>query len=483
MSFSAELKDFIGAYKEARTMRKGNVSDALAQRKLELQEKMDEARIAHYEAMDAKLAARGSGSGGSVSDYSEEASGAGGPPDDGEHAIPANPNGTPNGAPTQSDDGATGLQSSELAPTYLPDDMSRTAFGASGGLMGAPQIPPLPVVGAQSPAAPAGPAAGPEISPAAYKMAGADAKAAMRAAIKAAGRVPAMSPDEMEAVSKTVDPTGQMPPHLKSAIVLGQFYNHFQQKGQAEQGARAAAGLLLANKQAVQKLGGAALQAFASGDMRQAASLFNDAVNRFPSGHAINVQVDPRKGLTYTLHENGEQIQSAAAKPEQFGRVIQAVADGSAYDKEWLQSAKGEDVLAGDAGADTLSGGAAPAIPPKGGMTAAKRSKPPGARSGEAGTDLVLPKGVTRTEPYGGPAGWKWVGKGRNKHKETYGWQGGKPPLEGTFGHEGTPTGGSGSAVTDQVLPAGVRKTQASSDAPMGFFTLTNANGEEYEVP
>ena len=148
-----------------------------------------------------------------------------------------------------------------------------------------------------------------------------------------------LSMEEYEAVLQKVDPNGAMPAHLKSAAVLAEGYRYFLERGDHSRAEIFARQILITQKAMSQTLGALSLQAIEQGDLQSACRLFNDACNRFPSGHEIEVRPDDRAGLVYRVNENGKEVEVGRLNTEQFWELTEGVANGSAFLTEISQFA------------------------------------------------------------------------------------------------------------------------------------------------
>lgn len=239
------------------------------------------------------------------------------------------------------------------------EEPAALSFGAPAApaAPAAPEALPLSM-GQPAPAAPAAPAPAPEapaVNPEASRVvvqkAGEAADAAARSfslelerpasAVDADGQgEPAtdivnnrggLSMEEYQQVLTKVDPNGRMAPHLQSAAVLAEGYRHFTEQGDLRRAETFAKQILVTQKNMSQTLGALSLQAIEAGNLPEACRLFNDACNKFPSGHEISVTPDERSGLVYTVRNNGEVVDQGRLNTEQFWEQATGVANGSAF--------------------------------------------------------------------------------------------------------------------------------------------------------
>lgn len=143
-----------------------------------------------------------------------------------------------------------------------------------------------------------------------------------------------LSPREWEAAIKAIDPNGEIPSHLKGAAVLSSTYRYFVEKGQPEKAARIAKAIIIADKQMTQTLGALAMNAIQNGDQQAAAKLLGDAFNRFPSGHEIKVGTGPNGQLTYSVMDDGKEVDKGTLSTDQFWALAGQVRNGSLFIQE-----------------------------------------------------------------------------------------------------------------------------------------------------
>jgi hypothetical protein len=143
----------------------------------------------------------------------------------------------------------------------------------------------------------------------------------------------AMTPEEVESMRKTVDPNDQLSTHLKSAATLSAAYDYFMGKGQQEKAVRAAKGFLVAERRMTQTLGALTLQAFEDGNVNEACRLLNDACNRFPSGHKIEVTPNKQGVLVYQVSNEDGVVEQGRLSGDEFVEFATGVADGRLYTK------------------------------------------------------------------------------------------------------------------------------------------------------
>ena len=140
-----------------------------------------------------------------------------------------------------------------------------------------------------------------------------------------------LSMDEYKQIISTIDPNGEIPAYLKSAAALAATHRYFLEQGQPEKARRVAKGILILNKEMTQTLGALAQNAMEDGDVASAARLVSDAANQFPTGHQFQVGTGPNGELTYTVMENGKEVNKGALSPDQLWELTGKVKDGSLF--------------------------------------------------------------------------------------------------------------------------------------------------------
>jgi len=154
-----------------------------------------------------------------------------------------------------------------------------------------------------------------------------------------AGNRGGLSMQEYQEAVQKIDPDGRIPAHLQSAAVLAEGYRYFQGRGELQKAEVFAQQILITQKQMSQTLGALSMQAIEAGDLASACRLFNDACNKFPSGHDINVAPDDMRGLTFEVLNDGEVIEKGRLNTEQLWEMATGVSNGSAFLTQVVQFA------------------------------------------------------------------------------------------------------------------------------------------------
>lgn len=147
-----------------------------------------------------------------------------------------------------------------------------------------------------------------------------------------------LSQEEYSAAYQAIDREGRIPAHMQGTAMMAEGYQYYIDRGQPERAVVFARQIMISLKEASQTFGAMALEAIEQGDIESACRFFNDACNRFPSGHEIRVDQDPRTGvLTYVVNNNGEEIERGNMDVGQFFEYTTGIANGSAFLQQVVQ--------------------------------------------------------------------------------------------------------------------------------------------------
>ena len=136
---------------------------------------------------------------------------------------------------------------------------------------------------------------------------------------------------DYETIMKTVDPEGKLPEHLKTSAALGAAFKVIKDP---QKKVKLAKGVLGSAMEQSQILGSLVPDALRSGNVNEACRLFNDACNKFPTGHQVVVTpID--QGFSYKVKdEAGKVVMDGNLTPEQLMQMSGQVADGSLFIRE-----------------------------------------------------------------------------------------------------------------------------------------------------
>lgn len=138
----------------------------------------------------------------------------------------------------------------------------------------------------------------------------------------------ALSPEEFDTILKTIDPEGKLPEHMRTAAVLGAAFNTVKDPARKYKLAR---GVLGSAMEQSQILGSLVPEALQNGNVNEACRLFNDACNKFPTGHRVEV-TPSKQGFTYVvLDAESNVVMDGKLTPAEFMEASGQVADGSMF--------------------------------------------------------------------------------------------------------------------------------------------------------
>jgi hypothetical protein len=398
MSFSAEMKDFIGAYSAGQKINasrtdqdyKEVLTDAQKQKTvrdndpetLELASKQARAELAKTTdsmATAASNRAHLAATTGYTNALAKRIAAAGDPqaiPGSGlfpQGAVPLGP--TPSGAPVAPgalpigpstlnteayadgglvpDDEATEAvpdnEVSEAVPVNAPTDVSargRTPGAAPAGLEGV--ISPALVHDATK--------AGYTWGANAYGLTGTGAikspSAAAKAKLFAQGHG-GLTDEEMNAAKKAVDPEGKLTDSQRNMAALGTVYQFWANKGEGEKASKVAFQMLQHYRNATQRYAAIAAHAAESGDMDLATKAALKAYANVPDGRDIHIEAspdNPKQLIYYYTDEKGNEIAKGIATPQQLAASAMGLASGG-FDKAILSAAGAREEASGPKGA------------------------------------------------------------------------------------------------------------------------------------
>lgn len=140
-----------------------------------------------------------------------------------------------------------------------------------------------------------------------------------------------MSLQEFDTMLNAIDPEKKLPKHLETAAVLGAAFNTIEDPQKKYKLAR---GVLRSAMEQSQILGSMVPQALQAGKVNEACRLFNDACNKFPTGHEVIV-TPIAQGFSYEVKDaEGKTVMDGNLTPEELLQMSGKVADGSAFIEE-----------------------------------------------------------------------------------------------------------------------------------------------------
>jgi hypothetical protein len=148
-----------------------------------------------------------------------------------------------------------------------------------------------------------------------------------------------MTPKEMDAVRKTVDPEGKLTESQRNMAALGAVYQYQVNKGNPEGAQKLAFGMLQHFRLASQRYAAIAAHAAQEGDMDLATTAAVKAYANVPDGKDLAVFKDEDGKLNYSFtDENGKTIVKGIATPQQLAASAMGLASGG-FDKALMQAA------------------------------------------------------------------------------------------------------------------------------------------------
>lgn len=161
--------------------------------------------------------------------------------------------------------------------------------------------------------------------------------------------VKAATPEEMKAIRRAVDPTGEMDKRVVGAKELVKVYNFFLEKGDIVKARSIARQILKANEEATRLQGILALDSLRAGDLVSSSKLVTDAYNEnVPDGGSIEATPTPKGTVLYKIDRPGYAKQQGEIGAAEMWKLATGMADGSLYIKRLIALAAeapvGEDV-------------------------------------------------------------------------------------------------------------------------------------------
>jgi hypothetical protein len=142
---------------------------------------------------------------------------------------------------------------------------------------------------------------------------------------------PGITLQEVEQMRATVDPNGEMSSNLRSLATNAEAYTYFKNRGELDKAANAAKHYMLAERNASQMQGVLALNALQEGNVAQACQLINNACERFPTAHEINVTPGQNGLVNYSVEEAGKVLEQGTVSTQQLMEMTGQIADGSLF--------------------------------------------------------------------------------------------------------------------------------------------------------
>ena len=149
----------------------------------------------------------------------------------------------------------------------------------------------------------------------------------------------AMTPEEIKAIGDKIDPNGMIPDHLKTMAKLSEIFTHYRNLGDTESAYIISTKLLAGEKQLSQTLGMLAAEAMRNGNAAEAAKLFGDAFDRFPTDHNIELKPAADGVMHYAVRKGGKIVEQGKLTGAEFMQMAGEVANGQMFMKGLMQFA------------------------------------------------------------------------------------------------------------------------------------------------
>lgn len=158
-------------------------------------------------------------------------------------------------------------------------------------------------------------------------------------AMRLAQGADALSPDEMEAARKAVDPEGRLSEAQRNMVALGSVYQYWANKGDPARADKVAFQMLQHYRLAAQRYAAIAAAAAEQGNMDMATKAALKAYANVPDGRDMQVSVGQDGKLQYNYtDENGKTISKGVATPQEFASQVMGLTRGG-FDQALLSSA------------------------------------------------------------------------------------------------------------------------------------------------
>lgn len=381
MSFSQEMKDFLGAWTSVSKINSTNTDQdyktALTEatkKKTERENDPDTLELEDKTAR-AKLALVGEQiknagvSRGYTSALTKRVNSAGDPSMQGTGLLPATMGGQPGGTPVQATMPLQStLQTDPDTPAYagggvIPDGPDAEGDADADDPQGAQPVQTAqtmePAVGGGSTDLSSRGRGGGGLAPAVIDSAheavkggykhlvdafgisqgGIKTAAQKRAALALQQGAGGLSPQEMDAARKAVDPQNKLTDSQRNLAALGSVYQFWQNKGEPDKATKVAGQMLQHYRAASERYAAIAAHAAQSGDMDLATKAAVKAYANVPDGKDFQIFKDDDGQLNYSYTDaNGQTIAKGIATPQQLASSAMGLASGG-FDKALLTAA------------------------------------------------------------------------------------------------------------------------------------------------
>lgn len=149
----------------------------------------------------------------------------------------------------------------------------------------------------------------------------------------------ALSPQEMDAARKAVDPQGKLTDSQRNMAALGSVYQYWANKGDPARADKVAFQMLQHFRLASQRYAAIAAAATEHGNMDLATTAALKAYSNVPDGRDMQVTQGPDGKLQYTYtDENGKTLRKGVATPQEFAAAAMGLTKGG-FDQLIMSSA------------------------------------------------------------------------------------------------------------------------------------------------
>ena len=154
----------------------------------------------------------------------------------------------------------------------------------------------------------------------------------------------AASPEQLAAVKKVVDPTGQLNENLANCAALEATSNFWLERGEPEKAAKASGAMMLLLRNTSAKYGDLATQELNAGHTLAGLHAITKAYDQVPDGNSVSATPNP-DGYAEVVHRdpNGKIIWQGRATPAQLLGVALGLKNGTEYWKQLIQNAGSKD--------------------------------------------------------------------------------------------------------------------------------------------
>lgn len=139
---------------------------------------------------------------------------------------------------------------------------------------------------------------------------------------------PRLPLEDFNTILKTIDPEGKLPPHMETAAALGAAFTVVKDPAKKY---KLATGVLGSAMEQSQILGSLIPDALRAGDADAVCRLMNDACNKFPTGHRVEVTPIAQGFSFQVLDPEGKVMDKGQLTPEEMLTMSGKVADGSLF--------------------------------------------------------------------------------------------------------------------------------------------------------